>query len=44
MGVWGSFPRVKRPGRDAENSPLFASNIKNAWNCTFTRQYVIMEW
>jgi hypothetical protein len=29
--------RVKRPGREAEHSPLSSVQVKNAWSYTFTR-------
>jgi hypothetical protein len=31
---WGSFPGIKRPGREANHSPLFSS--KTEWSYTFT--------
>jgi hypothetical protein len=33
---------VKRPGREADNSPLSRAEIKNAWNYTSTSQYAFM--
>jgi hypothetical protein len=34
MGTRGSFPGVKRPGREADHSPLYSVEIKNAWSYT----------
>jgi hypothetical protein len=31
-----SFPGVKRPGREADHSPPFSTEVKNAWSCTYT--------
>jgi len=42
MGTWGSFPGVKRPGREADHSPPSSSKVKNAWNYTPTPQYVFI--
>jgi hypothetical protein len=27
----GSFPELKRPGREADHSPLSSAEVKNAW-------------
>jgi hypothetical protein len=35
---------VKRPGREADNSPPFSAEVKNAWSYTSTPQYVFMTW
>jgi hypothetical protein len=35
---------VKRPGREADHSPLSSAEVKNAWSCTSTPQYVFMAW
>jgi hypothetical protein len=35
---------VKRPGREADNSPPFSAEVNNAWNYTSTPQYVFMAW
>jgi hypothetical protein len=35
-------PRVKQPGREAEHSPLFGAEVKNAWSYTSTPPYVFM--
>jgi hypothetical protein len=35
MGTRGSFPGVKRPGREADHSPPSAE-VKNAWSYTAT--------
>jgi hypothetical protein len=36
MGTRGSFPGVKRPGREADHSPPISAEIKNAWSYTST--------
>jgi hypothetical protein len=38
------FLGVKRPGREADHSPPCNSEVKNAWSCTSTPQYVFMAW
>jgi hypothetical protein len=35
---------VKRPGREADNSPPSSAEIKTAWSYTSTPQYVFMAW
>jgi hypothetical protein len=40
----GSFPGVKRPGREADHSPQSSAVVKNAWSYTSTPQYVFMAW
>jgi len=35
---------VKRPGREAENSPPSSADVKNSWNYTSTPQDAFMEW
>jgi hypothetical protein len=35
---------VKRPGRDADNSPLSSAEVKNVWSYTSTPLYVFMAW
>jgi hypothetical protein len=35
---------VKRPGREADNSPHLVPRSKNAWSETSTPQYVFMAW
>jgi hypothetical protein len=44
MGTRGSFPGVKRPGREADHSPSSRAEVKNAWSYTSTPQYVFMAW
>jgi len=34
--VWCSFPRLKRPGREAYHSPPPNVRIENEWGCTST--------
>jgi hypothetical protein len=36
MGTRGSFPGVKRQGREADHSPPSSADIKNAWSYTST--------
>jgi hypothetical protein len=36
--------RAKRPGREADHSPASSAEITDAWNYTFTPQYVFMAW
>jgi hypothetical protein len=35
---------VKRPGREADHSPLSSAEVKNASSCTSTPQYVLVAW
>jgi hypothetical protein len=35
---------VKRPGREADNSPPSCTEVKNAWRCTSKLHYVFMAW
>jgi hypothetical protein len=35
VGTWGSFPGVKRPGRETDHSPPSNAEVKNAWSYTF---------
>jgi hypothetical protein len=35
---------VKRPGREADHSPQFSAEVKNAWSYTSTPQYIFMAW
>jgi hypothetical protein len=35
---------VKRPGREANHSPVSSVKVKNGWSCTSTPQYVFMAW
>jgi hypothetical protein len=44
MGTRDSFLRVKRPGREADHSPPFSTEVKNAWNYTPSPQYVFIAW
>jgi hypothetical protein len=38
------FLEVKRPWREADHSPPFSVEVKNAWNYTSTPQYSFMAW
>jgi hypothetical protein len=44
MDTRGSFPKVKRPGSEADHSSPSSAVVKNAWNYTSTPQYVFMAW
>jgi hypothetical protein len=35
---------VNRPAREADNSSPSSAEVKNAWSCTSTHQYVLMPW
>jgi hypothetical protein len=35
---------VKRLGREADHSPPFSAEVKNACSCTSTPQYALMAW
>jgi hypothetical protein len=37
-------PDVKRPVREADNSPLYSAEFKNAWSYTCTLLYVFISW
>jgi len=37
-------PAVKRPGREADESPSSSSEVKKVWGYTSTPQYIIMAW
>jgi hypothetical protein len=43
MGTRGSFPGVKRPGRDVDPSP-YSAEVKNAWRYTSTPPIRPMAW
>jgi hypothetical protein len=36
MGTGGSFPGVKRPGREADHSPSTSAEVKKKWIHTST--------
>jgi hypothetical protein len=42
MGAGGSFPGVKRPGREADHSPPTSAEVKKIWIYTPTPPYVFM--
>jgi hypothetical protein len=44
MSTRDSSLGVKRPGREADHSLPSSAEVKNAWSCTSTRQYVFMAW
>jgi len=44
MGNWGSFPGVKRPGREADYSPPSNAEIKECVALYLHLQYVFMSW
>jgi len=35
---------VKRPGREADDSPPSSAVVKNVWSYTFTPQHTFMAW
>jgi len=35
---------IKRPGSEADYSPPFRVEVKNAWSFTSTPQYIFMGW
>jgi hypothetical protein len=42
MGNGGSFPGVKRKGREADHSPPASAEVKKMWIYTSTPPYVFM--
>jgi hypothetical protein len=42
MGTEGSFPGLKRQGREADLSPTNSAEVKKMWTNTFTAPYVFM--
>jgi hypothetical protein len=42
MGTGGSFPGVKRPGREADHSPPTSAEVKKMWIYTPTPPYAFM--
>jgi hypothetical protein len=42
MGTGGSFPGVKRQGREADHSPQTSAEVKKMWIYTFTPPYIFM--
>jgi hypothetical protein len=42
MGTRGSFPGVKRPGREADHSPTTSAEVKKIWIYTSTPPYAFM--
>jgi hypothetical protein len=44
INTWGSFPRVKWLGHEADHSPPSGVDIKNAWSYNPTHLYVFMVW
>jgi hypothetical protein len=41
-GTGGSFPRIKRQGREADHSPPTSAEVKKMWIYTSTSPYVFM--
>jgi len=37
-------PGIKQPGSEADQSPPFSTQVKGAWSCISTSQYVFMAW
>jgi hypothetical protein len=44
MGTGALSLGMKRPGREADDSPPSSAEIKNAWSYTSTPPYVFMAW
>jgi hypothetical protein len=42
MGTVGSFPGVKRPGRETDHSSPTSAKVKKVWIYTSTPPYVFM--
>jgi hypothetical protein len=41
-GIGGSFPGVKRPGREGDHSPPASAEVKKMWIYAFTPPYAFM--
>jgi hypothetical protein len=39
-GIRGSYPGNKAAGREADHSPQSSAEVKNAWSCISTPQYI----
>jgi hypothetical protein len=44
MGKWAVCSGIKRPKREADNSPPSSAEVKNAWSYTSIPPYVFMAW
>jgi hypothetical protein len=44
MGTAGSYPDVKRPGKEADHLPPSRTKVKNARSYTSTSPYVFVTW
>jgi len=44
MGAGSSFPRINRPGREADHSPSSSAEVINACSYTSALQYAFMAW
>jgi hypothetical protein len=42
MGIMGSFPGVKRPGREADHSPQSSAEVKKSTELYFHSPYAFM--
>jgi hypothetical protein len=42
MVTWGSFPGVKRPGREADHLPPTSAEVNNTWIYTSTPPYIFV--
>jgi hypothetical protein len=42
MGTGGTFPGIKRPGREADHSPPASAEVKKMWIYTSTPTYSFM--
>jgi len=41
---WVVSPGLNQPGREADHSPLYIAEVKNAWSHTTVLQYVFTAW
>jgi hypothetical protein len=44
MGTESTSPGGKRPGREADHSPLSSAEVKKTWSYTSSHPYVFMAW
>jgi len=38
------FPKIKRPGNEADHSPASSTAVKNAWNNNYASPYIFLVW
>jgi hypothetical protein len=44
VGTRGSYPEIKRLGREADHSVPSSAEVKNSWCYTSTPQYILKAW